>query len=128
MTYMAAATEGKPCVQFPSPTEPISYQPFFGKYATTGAASVKTPFEDEQAPGAEPTTQKKTARRANTKTPPSGQPDGRADQRKRKSPGGMKTRTGRPGAGGARRGPTQPPRKPAEPPVGGAGGAEPPNR
>jgi penicillin-binding protein 1A len=35
-TYMSAATEGEPCVEFPQPTEPISYQPFFGHYATTG--------------------------------------------------------------------------------------------
>ena len=29
--YMAAVTEGKPCVPFPQPKESISYQPFFGK-------------------------------------------------------------------------------------------------
>jgi len=34
--YMSAVTEGKPCVPFPTSTEQISYQPFFGKYATTG--------------------------------------------------------------------------------------------
>jgi penicillin-binding protein 1A len=34
--YMSAVTEGKPCAQFPKPTEPISYQPFYGKYASTG--------------------------------------------------------------------------------------------
>ena len=32
--YMAAVTEGKPCVEFPQPTEPLVYRPFFGKYAT----------------------------------------------------------------------------------------------
>ena len=34
--YMAAVTEGKPCVEFPQPTEPLVYQPFFGKYETIG--------------------------------------------------------------------------------------------
>jgi penicillin-binding protein 1A len=34
--YMSAVTQGTPCVQFPSPTESLSYTPFFGKYATTG--------------------------------------------------------------------------------------------
>ena len=36
--YMAAVTEGKPCVEFPQPKESISYQPFYGKYAATGQA------------------------------------------------------------------------------------------
>ena len=34
--YMSAVTEGKPCVPFAQPKESISYQPFYGKYATTG--------------------------------------------------------------------------------------------
>ena len=34
--YMAAVTEGEPCAEFPAPTEQISYQPFFGKFASTG--------------------------------------------------------------------------------------------
>ena len=34
--YMSAVTEGKPCVPFPQPKESISYQPFYGKFATTG--------------------------------------------------------------------------------------------
>ena len=38
-TYMAAVTEGQPCTEFPAPTEQISYQPFFGKFATTGRVS-----------------------------------------------------------------------------------------
>jgi penicillin-binding protein 1A len=36
--YMAAVTEGQPCAEFPSPKEAISYQPFYGKYASTGQA------------------------------------------------------------------------------------------
>jgi penicillin-binding protein 1A len=34
--YMAAVTEGKSCAEFPQPKEPITYQPFYGKYASTG--------------------------------------------------------------------------------------------
>jgi penicillin-binding protein 1A len=36
--YMAAVTEGKPCVPFPPSKEAISYKPFYGKYASTGEA------------------------------------------------------------------------------------------
>ncbi len=36
--YMAAVTEGKPCVPFPPSKEAISYKPFYGKYASTGLA------------------------------------------------------------------------------------------
>jgi penicillin-binding protein 1A len=34
--YMASVTEGQPCVPFPEPKESISYEPFFGRFATTG--------------------------------------------------------------------------------------------
>jgi penicillin-binding protein 1A len=34
--YMSAVTEGKPCVPFRVSSESLSYQPFFGKYSTTG--------------------------------------------------------------------------------------------
>jgi penicillin-binding protein 1A len=37
--YMAAVTEGKPCPEFPASKESISYQPFFGRFASTGRAS-----------------------------------------------------------------------------------------
>src|SRR5271165_2807759 len=36
--YMAAVTEGQPCVEFPPSKEAISYAPFYGKYASTGLA------------------------------------------------------------------------------------------
>src|SRR5271155_854083 len=35
-TYMAAVTEGQPCVPFPPSKEAIAYKPFYGKYASTG--------------------------------------------------------------------------------------------
>ena len=37
--YMAGVTEGQSCTQFPEPKESISYQPFFGRFATTGRTS-----------------------------------------------------------------------------------------
>ncbi len=53
--YMAAVTEGKPCVEFPAPKESISYQPFFGRFASTGRSSggeqsSQEPSEPGQAP------------------------------------------------------------------------------
>jgi penicillin-binding protein 1A len=36
--YMAPVTEGKPCAPLNESSSGISYQPFFGKYATTGQA------------------------------------------------------------------------------------------
>ncbi len=36
--YMAAVTEGRSCVPFPPSKEAISYEPFYGKYASTGLA------------------------------------------------------------------------------------------
>jgi membrane carboxypeptidase/penicillin-binding protein len=44
--YMAAVTEGKSCPEFPPPKESISYQPFFGRFASTGRSS-----ENEQSNG-----------------------------------------------------------------------------
>jgi penicillin-binding protein 1A len=34
--YMSAVVEGKTCKQFQAAKEPISYEPFYGKFATTG--------------------------------------------------------------------------------------------
>jgi penicillin-binding protein 1A len=50
--YMAAVTEGQSCVPFPSATEPISYQPFFGKFASTGQSSTGEGNESEKGNGA----------------------------------------------------------------------------
>jgi penicillin-binding protein 1A len=43
--YMSAVTEGKPCVPFSPSNESISYQPFFGKFATTGRTESPYPSE-----------------------------------------------------------------------------------
>ncbi len=47
--YMASVTEGKPCVPFPQPKETISYEPFFGKFASTGESLQATQTSSEQA-------------------------------------------------------------------------------
>jgi penicillin-binding protein 1A len=52
--YMSGVV-GSHCVEFPQPTEPLVYQPFFGKFATTGQAvapgvtdEAKTPVKPEK--------------------------------------------------------------------------------
>ena len=45
--YMSMVTEGQTCSEFPSATEPLSYQPFFGKYASTGESSKTSEFNEE---------------------------------------------------------------------------------
>jgi penicillin-binding protein 1A len=53
--YMAAVTEGKPCVEFPPPKESISYQPFFGRFASTGRSGGSEQSNEEPAePGQTP--------------------------------------------------------------------------
>ena len=126
-TYMAAATEGQPCVPFPSPTEPISYQPFFGKYATTGAASVKTPYEGEQTTDTKPGTQKRNGVQGEPHTPPADQPAAGPTGESEKPAGAREPEQHTPAP--AIHEPTQPAPTPApkaaEPQVGGTGGAEP---
>ena len=43
--YMAGVTEGESCVQFKEPKEQITYEPFFGHFATTGRTptGIETP-------------------------------------------------------------------------------------
>jgi penicillin-binding protein 1A len=45
--YMAAVTEHQPCAPFAPATESISFQPFFGKFATTGRT--EAPSREEHA-------------------------------------------------------------------------------
>jgi penicillin-binding protein 1A len=47
--YMAAVTEGQSCQSFPEPKESISYEPFYGKFATTGQ-SRESSEEGEESP------------------------------------------------------------------------------
>jgi len=46
--YMAAVTEGKTCVPFPESKEAITYQPFFGKFASTGQAQASEEKESNK--------------------------------------------------------------------------------
>ena len=100
--YMAAVTEGESCAEFPAPKEQISYQPFFGKYASTGASSSsESESESEKStPGHKP-----------SHTP------GAAEQPAEHTPQAPAPQTPEP---------TSPPVKESPPTVGGAGGAEPP--
>ena len=62
--YMSAVTEGKPCVPFPAPKESISYQPFFGRFASTGRSSggeQSNGEQFEQGQGTQPTQQHPSA-------------------------------------------------------------------
>ena len=43
--YMSAVTEGETCVSFSPSKEALSYQPFFGKFATTGETHVTPEVE-----------------------------------------------------------------------------------
>jgi penicillin-binding protein 1A len=101
--YMAAVTEGESCTEFPAPKEQISYQPFFGKYASTGApSSSESESESENNASGHPP--------AHTPTPANERPAEQRPQTPAPAPAE----------------PTAPPVKEPAPTVGGAGGAEPP--
>jgi penicillin-binding protein 1A len=55
--YMSAVTAGKPCAPLNESSAGISYQPFFGKYATTGQSK-----SGEEGSGNEPSVKKKPRR------------------------------------------------------------------
>ncbi len=112
--YMAAVTEGEACAEFPAATEPISYQPFFGKYSSTGRSGSTEGFENEES------------------TNPSKKQPG-----EKHLPTGEKQATGGPAAESPHATPSPQAQEPVEPaqtptakaptpPVGGAGGTAPP--
>jgi penicillin-binding protein 1A len=45
--YMSTVTEGQPCIPFEEAKEPISYQPFFGHYASTGRSTQSSEYSQE---------------------------------------------------------------------------------
>ena len=117
--YMAAVTEGQPCVPFPEPKEPISYQPFFGKFASDRARRrpaqeaaeadarrskkhhARTPVRARTAAVAaaahrKPATRPTSRARARPPAPtPTGGPAGRARRRRREAgaePSGLAAR------------------------------------
>ncbi|MGH2855335.1 MAG: transglycosylase domain-containing protein [Solirubrobacteraceae bacterium] len=97
---------GTHCVPFPQPTEPLTYQPFFGHYATTGEAAAPS-AEAETSPTPKATGHK-TRHTPGAATPGAG----------RETPGGG----AEPHAGGG-----SPQETPAEPAGGGGPGGGPPN-
>ncbi len=56
--YMSAVEEGKTCVPFKPASEPISYTPFYGKFATTGQS--RAPSEERGEEHSERATPKHT--------------------------------------------------------------------
>jgi penicillin-binding protein 1A len=114
--YMAAVTEGEPCAQFPQPSEAISYDPFFGKFATTGQSSSGESVESETE---EQHKADKHGGPGKRHTPPTELP---AHGENGESEHGTPTpRTREPPAPAP-----HPTPKATVPPVGGTGGAEPP--
>ncbi len=73
--YMASVTEGQPCVPFPEPKESISYQPFFGHFATTGRTSGAGDQIGAEPLGPGQSTQPNTQHRATPKTGASPTPE-----------------------------------------------------
>jgi penicillin-binding protein 1A len=124
--YMAAVTEGQTCTEFPAATEPISYQPFFGKFATTGRVSAS-----ESPEGGAP--EKSTTHKGKTETGKS--TPGEHNSATPEPPAGTGNGEGKHGESPHEvptpqvREPTQPTPAPTPkatvPPVGGTGGAEP---
>ena len=47
--YMSSVVEGKTCKEFQPAKEPISYQPFYGKFATTGQSRASGESENEES-------------------------------------------------------------------------------
>ena len=120
--YMAAVTEGQSCTQFPPPTEPISYQPFFGKFATTGRVSTSEPSTAGELESKHTTPNSKKAP-SEHHSPAIEQPAEAGNGEDKQGEGTQGTPTHEP----ARPSPTPVPKAPT-PPVGGTGGAEPPKR
>jgi penicillin-binding protein 1A len=122
--YMAAVTEGESCASFPEATEPISYQPFFGKFASTGQSSSSESAEGESEKKKKKTTKKSAPGEHHS---PAVEQQGAGNGESGKHVGGGESpETPAPRA----REPVEPAHTPAPkaavPPVGGTGGAETP--
>ncbi len=69
--YMAAVTEGKSCPEFPAPKESISFQPFFGRFASTGRSGENessSESSEKKGPKKNPSEHRSTHTKANEKT------------------------------------------------------------
>jgi len=125
--YMSTVTEGQPCIPFEEAKEPISYQPFFGHYASTGRSTQSNEYSQENLGKQEKKLGEKV-KLPNTNSP--GQGTGGAGTGGGNGAGGG-AGTGAGGGGGAGGGanPTTPephanaPSEPTKPAPGGGGGA-----
>ena len=119
--YMAAVTEGESCASFPEPKEPISYQPFFGKFASTGRSSSGETSESGETEKSGKGYKKSTPSKRSQPTTeaPSAGGNGESGQGA-PSPRAREPSPTRP------EGPTRPAAKAPAPPVSESGGAEPP--
>lgn len=113
--YMSAVTEGEACAEFPSPKEQISYQPFFGKYASTGASTGESSENENESSGAGKKKTPGAPGTPNVEKPGTG-----------KEPAPVEHPKEPPAPSPPAREPTPPPAKEPPPAVGGAGGAESP--
>jgi len=64
--YMASVVEGKTCESFPPAKEAISYQPFYGKFATTGQSSGASEEESSKEPSKKAPTRPSAPERGGT--------------------------------------------------------------
>jgi penicillin-binding protein 1A len=67
--YMAMVTEGQKCSEFLPATEPLVYQPFFGKYASTGRSSQADESNSEENFGYQEKKQEKSKHGEKAKLP-----------------------------------------------------------
>jgi penicillin-binding protein 1A len=102
--YMAAVTEGKPCIPFAQPKQSPNYQPFFGKYSIGGSKGSQylqpgeEPAQETYKPGPLKTPPNRTA----TPKPeegPANSPSPRTPSTR--SPSGPGSPSGPPNTGGA---------------------------
>jgi penicillin-binding protein 1A len=76
--YMSAVTEGKPCVPFPQSSESISYQPFYGKFATTGQSQSGESEQGSEQPAKKTPKRSGPGRGNGGGAPPAGTPPAQA--------------------------------------------------
>jgi penicillin-binding protein 1A len=112
--YMSAVVEGKPCVPFSSSGESLSYQSFFGKFATTGR------YESPQSNQLVPNEQAASGRPRHSGAGSHGNSGGGGGHGNGSGPPGGAGPPGKRTTGPAAAGP------PAGPTVTGTGGAAPP--
>ncbi len=87
-TYMEAVFEGQQCLEFPPPTEPIVYQPFYGKYLLQGGHS-SSPYSQESGTAGQTQQQQEPAKEKTPATEP------------KAAPAPTEPQTSAPGGGGA---------------------------